>query len=157
MKARFVFALAAVAACAPQPPPRPAVVPPPPAAQQTVSPNALTQIASVPKSIAEPKIRVGMLSDQTSVTFPRIDGGYYIIADNAASTLRRGFTDTAPLTETAAHYAVQASALSDKPSADAYADRLRTQTGQRVDVIFEPAAGLYRVLVGDFPSSQAAT
>jgi peptidoglycan hydrolase-like amidase len=157
MKARFVFVLAALTACAPQPPPRPAVVPPPATQQQATSPNAMTSIASVPKSIVDPRIRVGMLSDQTSVTFPRIDGGYYVIADSGASTLRRGFTDTAPLTETTAHYAVQASALSDKPSADALADKLRTQTGQRVDVIFEPAAGLYRILAGDFPSSQAAT
>ena len=160
MKARFFLAVALLAACSsPAPPPK--VAPQPQAQPQPQPPaasaNALTPIASVSKSIAEPKIRVGMLSDQTSVTFPRIDGGYYVIADNGASTLRRGFTDTAPLTETTAHYAVQASALSDKPSADAFADRLRTQTGQRVDVIFEPAAGLYRILAGDFPSSQAAT
>src|SRR5262249_47588546 len=93
----------------------------------------------------------------TSVTFPRIDGGYYVITDGGASTLRRGFMDAAPLPETTAHYAVQASALSDKSSADAFADKLRTQTGQRADVIFEPGAGLYRVLVGDFPNAQAAT
>jgi len=154
MKARFAL-LFAVVACSAPPPKKPVVVPtaPPPA----TSANALTQVASVAKSIAEPRIRVGMLSDQTSVTFPRIEGGYYVIADFGAWTLRRGFTETAPLTETTAHYAVQASALSDKPSADVFAERLRTQTGQRVDVIFEPAAGLYRILVGDFPSSQAAT
>ena len=152
MKARFAVAVALLAACAAPPPPKPAVVPPPQPLQST---NALTQIASVPKTIAEPRIRVGMVSDQTSVTFPRIDGGYYLITDAGSSTLRRGFIDTAPLTETVAHYAVQANALSDKPSADAFADKLRTG-GQKVDVIFDPASGLYRILAGDFPSSQAA-
>ena len=155
MNRRFFLVAALLAACSsPAPPPK---VTPQPIQQQPISANALTPITSVAKTIAEPRIRVGMLSDQTSVTFPRIDGGYYVIADSGASTLRRGFTDSAPLTETAAHYAVQASALSDKPSADAFADKLRTQTGQRADVIFEPASGVYRVLVGDFPSSQSAT
>jgi stage II sporulation protein D len=152
MKTRFAIAVALFAACAAPPPPKPAVTPTPQPQQST---NALTQIASVPKTIAEPRIRVGMVSDQTSVTFPRVDGGYYLITDSGASTLRRGLTDTAPLTETVAHYAVQVNALSDKPSADAFADKLRT-SGQKVDVIFDPASGLYRILAGDFPSSQAA-
>src|SRR5438105_3843389 len=154
MKARFGVLVVWLAACAAPPPPKPQVAPPQP--QQT-STNALMQIATAARTIAEPRIRVGMMSEQVSVTFPRIDGGYYILTDSGASTLRRGFTDTAPLTETGAHYAVQASALSDKPSADAFADKLRTSSGQRVDVIFDPASGLYRILVGDFPSSQAAT
>ena len=119
MNRRFFLVAALLAACSsPAPPPK---VTPQPIQQQPISANALTPITSVAKTIAEPRIRVGMLSDQTSVTFPRIDGGYYVIADSGASTLRRGFTDSAPLTETAAHYAVQASALSDKPSADAFA------------------------------------
>ena len=154
MKARFSLALAVLAACASPPPPKPTVVVQP---QQSNNANALTAASSVGKTIAEPRIRVGMVSDQTTVAFPRIDGGYYLITDSGASTLRRGFTDTAPLSETSAHYAVQASALSDKPSADAFADKLRTTPGQRVDVIFDPASGLYRVLAGDFPTTQAAT
>src|SRR5438128_4604341 len=116
MKARFVVAVALLAACAAPPPPR--VVPP----QAT---NALTATASVAKTIAEPRIRVGMMSDQTSVAFPRVDGGYYLITDAGASTLRRGFTDTAPLPETTPHYAVQAAALSDAASASALAEKLR--------------------------------
>ena len=156
MNARFALAVALLAACAAPPPPKPQVAPPQPQPQQQQSTNALTQIASVAKAIAEPRIRVGMVSDQTSITFPRIDGGYYVISDSGASALRRGFTDTAPLTETVAHYAVQANALSDKPSADAFAEKLRTSSNQRVDVIFDPASGLYRILAGDFPNSQAA-
>lgn len=148
MKRSFVaFALALLAACAQAPTPK--IVPPP-------APNALTATATVAKTIVEPRIRVGMLSDQSTVTFPRIAGGYYLITDAGASTLRRGFTDTAPLSETAVRYAVQASAISDKPSADTFATKIRTETGQRVDAVFDPAAGVYRILVGDFPDTGSA-
>jgi peptidoglycan hydrolase-like amidase len=149
MKVRFaVLAVAVLAACAKAPAPK--VVPPP---RPT---NSLTPIAAVPKTIVEPRIRVGLLSDQTSVTFPRIDGGYYVIADSGAATLRRGFTETAPLSEATVRYAVQAGAISDQPSAQTFAERLRTDTKQRVDAIFDPAAGLYRILVGDFADTPSA-
>src|SRR5437867_754040 len=148
MKARFVIAVLLLAACAK--PPAPAVVPPPRAN------NALTPVASVAKTIAEPRIRVGLLSDQASVSFPRVEGGYYLTTDAGASTLRRGFTDSAPLSETTIRCAVQAGAISDKPSAEAFANKLRTDTGQPVDAIFDPAAGLYRILVGDFANTQSA-
>src|SRR5207248_11455300 len=97
------------------------------------SSNGLTPVTSVTKTIVEPRIRVGMLTDQTTVTFPRVDGGYYVITDNGSSILRRGFSDAAPLSETTPHYAVQASAISDKPSADAFTEKVRAETGQRVD------------------------
>ena len=74
------------------------------------------------------------------MTFPRVDGGYYLITDNGSSLLRRGFADAAPLSETTLHYAVQAGAISDKPSAEAFTEKVRTETGQRVDAIFDPAA-----------------
>jgi len=150
MRLRFVIITLLAGACAAPPPPKVAPQPPRPT-------NALTLVASVPKTIVEPRIRVGMQSDQTSVTFPRIDGGYYLIPNTgAASVLRRGFTDTAPLSETTIRFAVQAGAISDKPSAETFAARLRTETGQRVDAIFDPAAGVYRILVGDFPDTQSA-
>ena len=145
LNARFAIVLAVLVACTTSPPPK--IVP-----QQAV--NALTSVTSVTKTIAEPRIRVGMSSDQTSVTFPRIDGGYYLVTDSGASVLRRGFTDPAPLPESTPHYAVQAAALSDAASANALAERLRASTGQRVDVISD---ALNRVLVGDFPTSEAAT
>ncbi|PYQ47115.1 MAG: hypothetical protein DMF59_19755, partial [Acidobacteria bacterium] len=149
MKFRFAVVVILLAACAN--PPAPKVVPQ--AARPT---HALTPVASVAKTIVEPRIRVGMLSDQTSVTFPRVDGGYYLITNTGASILRRGFTDAAPLNAATIRYAVQAGAISDKPSAETFASRLRTDTNQRVDAIFDPAAGAYRILVGDFPDTQSA-
>jgi len=157
MKARFAFALALLAACASPPPPAPKTAPvqAQPQPQPAQSPNALTPAASVSKTIAGPRIRVGMMTDQTTVTFPRIVGGYYLVTDSGASTLLRGFTDTAPLTESAPRYAVQAGAFADASSANALAAQLRTSTGQRVDVV--SSEGLNRVLAGDFATNQAAT
>jgi stage II sporulation protein D len=150
----FAFACSSAApprAAAPQPPSH--VAPPPPAALR--SPNAMTPIASVPKTIADPRIRVGMLSDQQTFTFPRVEGGYYV----GDSILKRGFTAAAPLRNAPVRYAVQTAAISDKDSAGAFTQKIQTETGQRVDAIFDPSAangGIYRILVGDFPDSQSA-
>lgn len=98
-----------------------------------------------------------MLSDQTAVTFPRVAGGYYLVTDAGASTLRRGFTLTAPLSAVTTRYAVQVSAISDQTSANDLADKLRAESaGLRVDVLFDPAAGVRRIIAGDFPTQAAA-
>lgn len=141
--------------------------PPPPQPQQPrvvtqpapMSPNRLTPIGSLPKTIADPRIRVGLLSDQNSVTFPRVDGGYFIVGDSGPSTLKRGFSIAAPLTDTVVRYGVQIAAIVDKPSTDAFVERVHTETGQRVDAIFDPTAangGMYRIVVGDFPDTRSA-
>ena len=83
------------------------------------SPNALTPVASMPRTIAEPKIRVGLLSDQPAVTFPRTASGYYVVTDAVRRRSRRGFTVRAPLAEAAVRYAVQMAAISDQSSAQA--------------------------------------
>jgi peptidoglycan hydrolase-like amidase len=159
---RISIAVLLLAACTSAPPPQTqphsqpaqprAVVPP-------ASPNKLTPIGSMPKTIADPRIRVGMLSDQNGVTFPRIDGGYFVVSDAGPSTLKRGFSIAAPLTDTAVRYGVQVAAIIDKPSSDAFMEKIRTETGQRVDAVFDPSAsngGIYRIVVGDFPDTRAA-
>lgn len=152
-----VLALCLLVSCAggpaPKSTPQPAPPPPPPVAK---SPNALNDVASVTKSIIEPRIRVGLLSDQTTVTFPRVEGGYYLITPTRSMTLRRGFTATPPLSDTTKRYAVQASTISDIASANAFAEKIRKDIGQRVDAVFDPAGGAYRVLVGDFADTVAA-
>jgi stage II sporulation protein D len=156
---RFATALSLllIAACASAPPARPPVTtttasPLPPAA----SLNALTPVASVPKTIAEPRIRVGLLTDQATVTFPRVAGGYYVVANNSSSIIRRGFTMTAPVSDVAAHYAVQVSAVSDLNSANALAEKLRADAQQRVDVLPDSGGTAYRIIAGDFPTSAGA-
>src|SRR5437764_1140929 len=138
---RLAVVVVVFAACATAPPQQPSK-PAAEAAAATRSANALAAVASVTKNIQEPRIRVGMLSDQTTVVFPRIDGGYYLVTDAGASMLRRGFTLTAPLSSVTTRYAVQVSAISDELSASQLAEKLRAENpGLRVDVNFDPAAG----------------
>jgi stage II sporulation protein D len=123
----------------------------------TFSRHALTPVASMPRTIAEPRIRVGLLSDQSSVTFPRTTDGYYLVTDAGPSLLRRGFTASAPLANAPVRYAVQVSAISDQSSATALVEKIRTETRLRVDTVFDVANGQYRVLAGDFATSEEAT
>ena len=147
-----------VAACTTSPaatPPSPQGTPSVPSAAQR-SPHALTPVGSVPRTIAEPSIRVGMLSDQSTVTFPRTPDGYVLVTDSGPATLHRGFTVTAPLADAVVRHAVQVSAVSDQSSAQTLAEKIRTETGLRTDLVFDVANGQYRVLAGDFESSDAA-
>src|SRR3954447_10827851 len=84
------------AACASAPPshPQETTVAAPPAA--TRSAHALTAVSSVAKTITEPRIRVGLVNDQTTVTFPRLAGGYYVVTDTTSATIRRGFRSPRP-------------------------------------------------------------
>jgi stage II sporulation protein D len=152
--AAVVLALS-VAGCATAPlPQEPSPAVRQPAAQ---SQNRLTPMGSIDRSIVDPRIRVGLLSDQSTVTFPRTTDGYYIVADAGPSIIRRGFTITAPLANAAVRYAVQMASISDEGSANALAERLRNETGKPVTVIFDPASGQRRVLAGDFATSEEAT
>ncbi|HET7712815.1 MAG TPA: SpoIID/LytB domain-containing protein, partial [Thermoanaerobaculia bacterium] len=144
--------LALVTSCASAPP-----APAPVEAEAVQLPsNRMTAVASVPKSIAEPRIRVGLLSDQSSMTFPRVEGGYYIHSDAGPSLIRRGFVVTSPVPGAAVRYAVQGATIWPLTSAEETAARLRTETGQQVDLAFDPASGQYKILVGDFPEAAAA-
>lgn len=125
--------------------------------QPSRSPNALTPVASMPRTIVDPRIRVGLLSDQPTVTFPRTRDGYYLVSDAGLSLIRRGFTVTAPLANATVRYAVQVSAISDLSSARSLAEKIRTETALRVDTVFDPAGGTYKILAGDFARSEDAT
>lgn len=155
-----ILAALMIASCASAPvPSKPSGTPQTAPASPVRSWNALTPVASVAKSIAEPRIRVGMLSDQPSVAFPRVKDGYFIVSDAGPSSLRRGFSVNAPLRDAAVRYGVQVASISDRPSATAFADRIRTETGQRVDMVFDPSAsngGMYRILAGDFADTKSA-
>src|SRR5688572_4541252 len=159
MRRLTILSLALLAACATQPPPSVPTEPATPRAQPAParSPNALTPVGAVPRTIVEPKIRVGLLTDQPAVTFPRTADGYYVISDAGASTLRRGFTLTPPLANATTRYAIQVSAISDKTSAEALMEKVRTEMNLPVRHVFDPASGAYRILAGDFPDSDSAT
>ena len=156
-RSAIALCLLIVAACATKPPvPAPQTQPQAQPQPQRAT-NALTPMASMPRTIVEPKIRVGLLSDQSTVTFPRTADGYYVVTTSGPSILKRGFVASAPLANATVRYAVQMSAISDQTSAEALAQKLRTETGLRVDTVFDPASGTYKVLAGDFASSEEAT
>jgi stage II sporulation protein D len=151
---RFAVLLVFLAACTQTPSPQ---TTPTPAAPPPRSPNALTKTSAAARAVAAPRIRVGMLSDQSTVSFPRVDGGYFVVTDGGETyAIRRGFTVTAPLADAVAHYAVQVSAISDQSSADALVAKLKAETSQRIDDIFDPAGGAHRIIAGDFPDSASA-
>ncbi|HET7435477.1 MAG TPA: SpoIID/LytB domain-containing protein, partial [Thermoanaerobaculia bacterium] len=160
---RLAAFLLVLSACAPAQLPPPATTPSqaPVAVAATTpvhSPNALTPVSNTaPRGVVQPRIRVGLLSDQASVTFPRTTDGYYLVSSSGASILKRGFTVTAPLSDATVRYAIQASVISDARSAKSFADKIGTETGLRVDSLFDPASGAYRILAGDFATSDDAT
>ena len=158
----LVFVLAACATA----PPRGGQAPPPvrtgeaPVLHQTGEApvlHRLTPVATAARTIAEPRIRVGLLSDQPEMEFERVPGGYYIVSDAGPSILNRGFTANPPLADAEVRYAVQVSAISDMTSVDPLVQKLERDTKQPVDAIFDAAAGIYRVIAGDFPDQQSAT
>jgi stage II sporulation protein D len=109
------------------------------------------------RTIREPRIKVGLLSDQTSVTFDRVDGGYFLVTDTQSFATKRGLTIAGPVGANApVHYAVQVSSISDITSVQALAEKLRTEMNVRADFVFDPASGLYRVLAGDFLDAASA-
>lgn len=124
--------------------------------QQARDANGMTPLATASKTIAQPLIDVGLLSDQDSAKFERVDGGYLIVSGKGPSILRRGFTASAPLAGAAVHYAVQVAALSDRSSAEALVAQLKSQTQQTVIMPFDAQSGTYKVMVGDFADRAGA-
>lgn len=131
--------------------PRPAPGPAP-----VISPNRLTPLATSPRSIPAPLIRVGLLSDQETATFARLDGGYIIVSDAGPHTLRRGFTVSAPLAGAVVRYAIQLATLSDRTSAEALERKIESEDALPVDLIIDAATGSLKVLAGVFETSGAA-
>lgn len=144
----------------PQPPQaevKPQVEIQPPPATTTRSANGLTHVTQT-RAIREPRIRVGLLSDQATVSFARVDGGYFVATEGEAYATKRGLTIVAPLSTAApVRYAVQVSAISDINSVQVLAGKLRNDEKVRGDFVYDPASGVYRVLAGDFPDSASAT
>lgn len=118
--------------------------------------NRLSPLATSPREIEPPLVRVGLQSDQSRVEFPRVQGGYILISDAGPSRIGRGFIVTAPLADAAVRYAVQVAALSDRLSATALQEKIRAESGARVDLLFDAAGGVYRVIAGDFPDQDSA-
>ena len=161
-----LLALLLAAACTTATPPPAHPQPQPPQAEVTpvvarpASANGLTRVTQT-RAIRDPRIRVGLLSDQATVSFARVDGGYFVATSaigGESYATKRGLTIVAPLSTAApVRWAVQVSAISDITSVQALTEKLRTEEKVRGDFVYDPASGVYRVLAGDFAESAAAT
>lgn len=131
--------------------------PPPPASSSDQHPNALRQVSAASATLAEPIVRVGLASDQTSAAFARVGGGYEIRTPAATFSILRGFMVHAPVASSRVVFAIQVGAISDRASAEKLAERVRKETGLRADLAFDTASATYKVLAGEFvdePASQ---
>ena len=128
----------------------------PSAALASASTKRLTPVASTDKRIMTPTIRVGLLSDQSTVTFRRRDDGYVIVGPDGPARIGRGFTLSAPLPAAAVRYGVQVLTISDNRSAEAFALKITTETSQRADLVFDAAGGTNKVIAGDFATAAEA-
>ncbi len=150
-----VAAVVLLASCATiQPPPGKGSQPP--VSEAPAVAHQLTPASLPTELVAEPVVLVGLLTDQPSVSFPRMEDGYLLRTEKGDFRLRRGFTVHAPVETSTARYAVQVAAVSDQSSAETLATKLRGEGVDPVSVNFDAGGGVYKVLAGDFESSDAA-
>lgn len=149
----FTAALLFTAACATTPPvpALPDSQPPLPVTSRGFEPSA-----SPARLPAPPLIRVGLLTDESNVVFPRIDGGYYLVTDAGTLFTRRGFEASAPMAGAVVRHGVQVGAISDLSSAEGVKARIERETGADVVLVFDAASGLHRVIAGSFATVDEA-
>lgn len=116
--------------------------------------NALAPLATAPREIPAPRIRVGLATDEPRAEFPRVEGGWIIQTDAGPSSLRRGFTVEAPRAGAPVRWAVRVATLPTREAAETEAIRVRGMTSAPVEIL-EDAAAQWRVIVGDFETSAA--
>lgn len=170
------WVLLAVAACG-RPAARnaPQVAPPPPIPITTV--EVAPELAEPEEPVALPRppvpapaaapgpavlagdlvLRIGLLSDQTSASFPCCAEQLVAIAgDRTWATAGTFRVEPAPGSADPGVFRLQVGALRDPVQADSLAARLARSTGQPADAVLDAETGLYRVRVGRYPSREAA-
>ncbi|HEV8241000.1 MAG TPA: SpoIID/LytB domain-containing protein [Thermoanaerobaculia bacterium] len=110
-----------------------------------------------PPATADLLLRVGLLSDQTSVTFPCCAAALRAVWEGQTWALTRALrVDPAPEGTEPGIFRVQVAALRDPGQAEALAANLRRATGDPADSVLEAESGLYRVRVGRYASKDEA-
>ncbi len=136
----------------PEPTPLPASLPEP---EQPLEPPALPlppQAAG-----ADLILRVGLLSDQTSVTFPCCAATLRAVWEGQTWAITRALrVEPAPEGTEPGVFRIQVTALRDPGQADALAASLRRAAGLPADSVLEAASGLYRVRVGRYATREEA-
>lgn len=154
-----------------QPPPRtaPRVVPTPtpaPLPTPTPTPTPLPEpeqpvTPEPPPAPAPPAadllLRVGLLSDQTAVTFPCCAPDLRATWQGKAWGLTRALrVEPAPEGTEPGIFRVQVAALRDPGQADSLARALHRAAGEPADSVLDAESGLYRVRIGRYASKDAA-
>ncbi|MFN2443117.1 MAG: SpoIID/LytB domain-containing protein [Thermoanaerobaculia bacterium] len=104
--------------------------------------------------IESPRIRVGLETDSAEAVFPRREGGWFVRTEAGPRMIRRGFTLRAPRAGEPVRWGVRVATFDTEAAARTEAERVRGIVDTQIDVVSGPA-GQWRVLVGDFPSSEA--
>jgi stage II sporulation protein D len=168
--AQLALAALLFVACG-HPPPRtaPRAAPPPaaepnaapaptplPEPEQPVAPEAPPPVP-VPPVGGDLDLRVGLQSDQATVTFPCCGPAQRAVWEGQTWGLTRSLrVEPAPEGTEPGIFRVQVAALRDPGQADSLAASLRRSTGLAADSVLEAASGLYRVRVGRYASREAA-
>jgi stage II sporulation protein D len=135
--------------------PAPTPLPPLPEPAQPVVPPPPREPA--PPASADLLLRVGLLSDQASVTFPCCAPGLRAVWEGQTWALTRALrVDPAPEGTEPGIFRVQVAALRDPGQAEALAANLRRAAGEPADSVLEAESGLYRVRVGRYKSREEA-
>src|SRR6185503_3539123 len=142
---------------APTPEPIATPAPPPPALPEPEQPLPQPPPEPAPPAAADLLLRVGLLSDQSSVTFPCCAAALRAVWEGQTWALTRALrVDPAPEGTEPGIFRIQVAAMRDPGQAEALAANLRRATGDPADSVLEAESGLYRVRVGRYPSKEEA-
>ena len=140
-------------AAEPTPAPTPAPLPEP---EQPVAPEEPPP-APVPPLGGDLTLRVGLQSDQATVTFPCCGPAQRAVWEGQTWALTRALrVEPAPEGTEPGIFRVQVAALRDPGQAESLAAGLRRSTGLAADSVLEAASGLYRVRVGRYATRETA-
>jgi stage II sporulation protein D len=120
----------------------------------SVQERALLPLQGTIPPIESPRIRVGLETDSSEAVFPRREGGWFIRTEEGPRMIRRGFTIRAPRAGEPVRWGVRVATFDTETAARTEAERVRGMVDAQIDVVRDPA-GKWRVLVGDFASSEA--
>ncbi len=140
------------------PPPQPAATPAPTPLPEPEQPLPPEEPPAPPTSPgADLVLRVGLLSDQTSFTFPCCAPELRAIWQGQLWGITRALrVEPAPEATEPGIFRVQVAALRDPGQAEALARSLAHGAGQPADAVLDAESGLYRVRIGRYVNREAA-
>jgi len=139
------------------PTPEPIATPAPTPLPEPEQPLPQPSPEPAPPATADLLLRVGLLSDQSSVTIPCCAAALRAVWEGQTWALTRALrVDPAPEGTEPGIFRIQVAAMRDPGQAEALAGNLRRATGDPADSVLEAESGLYRVRVGRYASKEDA-